>query len=304
MRGIDPLNAALITPTGNAFRNAYFKDEINQLQLKGHYDHDGEFLDSIDWGFSYVDNKVRSAYGFIQNETWGGIDPRGASFGAAAVPDDFFNLTSIPDKFKGVSGSGNPAIPQSIYTFNFEQMAELLRAQYNICSAPQTGVAAPGTCLANYTNDRRIREQTISPYIQFNGKFDVFGRPAHIIGGVRYDETQVNSSALVPIPNGTRWTGANEFALTYGANSFTSLKGNYHNWLPAVDFDIEPVRNVKLRASYSHTITRADYGSLQGWPEHRFQPAYRRRHGQPGQPEPSPLQIEEHRSVGGMVLRA
>ncbi|MEG8025438.1 TonB-dependent receptor [Sphingomonas aurantiaca] len=34
--------------------------------------------------------------------------------------------------------------------------------------------------------------------------------------------------------------------------------------MPAVDFDIEPVRNVKLRASYSHTITRADYGSLQG----------------------------------------
>ena len=31
-----------------------------------------------------------------------------------------------------------------------------------------------------------------------------------------------------------------------------------------VDFDIEPMRDVKLRASYSHTITRADYGSLQG----------------------------------------
>jgi hypothetical protein len=33
--GIDPLNAALITPTGNAFRNAYFRDEINQVQLRG-----------------------------------------------------------------------------------------------------------------------------------------------------------------------------------------------------------------------------------------------------------------------------
>src|SRR6478672_4541651 len=32
--GIDPLNAALITPTGNAFRTAYFKDRINQGQLK------------------------------------------------------------------------------------------------------------------------------------------------------------------------------------------------------------------------------------------------------------------------------
>lgn len=262
--GIDPLNASLITPTGNAFRNAYFRDEINQIQLKGHYQHDGDFLDSIDWGFSYVDNKVRSAYGFIQNETWGGIDPRGASFGAAAVPDDFFQLTSLPNKFNGVKGSGDAALPPSIYTFQFEQMAELLRTQYNICSKPQTGTVIPGTCLANFTNDRRIHEQTISPYVQFNTKFEIAGLPTHIIGGVRYDQTQVNSSALVPIPNGTRWTGANEFALTYGASAFTTVKGSYENWLPAVDFDIEPLTNVKLRASYSHTITRADYGSLQG----------------------------------------
>lgn len=261
--GIDPLNPALITPTGNAFRNAYFRDEINQVQLKGHYDHDGDFLDSIDAGFSFVDNQVRSAYGFIQNETWGGVDPRGQSFGAAAVPDDFFQQVSLPDKFKGFDGSGG--LPSAIYTFNFEQMAELLRTQYNICEDPQTGVVQSGTCLANFTTDRRIREKTVSPFIQFNTRFDAFGQPAHIIAGVRYDQTVVSSSALVPVPNGTRWTGANEFALTFAADSaFTNYKGSYENWLPAIDFDIEPIRNVKLRASYSHTITRADYASLQG----------------------------------------
>ena len=260
--GIDPLNAALITPTGNAFRNAYFRDEINQVQLKGHYDHDGGFLDSIDAGFSYVDNQVRSAYGFIQNETWGGVDPRGQSFGAAAVPDDFFKQVTLPDKFKGFDGS--EGLPPAIYTFNFEQMAELLRSRYNICSAPQTGTVQSGTCLANFTTDRRIREKTISPFVQFNTKFDLFGRSAHLIGGVRYDQTNVDSSALVPTPTGTRWTGANEFALTFGDAAFTRFKGNYQNWLPAVDFDVEPLQGVKLRASYSHTITRADYGSLQG----------------------------------------
>ncbi|MEH3159368.1 MAG: TonB-dependent receptor, partial [Sphingomonas taxi] len=263
--GINPLDPSLITPTGNAFRNAYFRDEINQVQLKGHYDHDGAFLDSIDWGFSYVDNKVRSAYGFIQNETWGGVDPRGASFGAAAVPDDFFTQVSLPDKFKGVQGAGNSALPPAIYTFDFERMAALLRSQYNICANPQTGTVQSGTCLANFTTDRRIHEKTISPYVQFNTKFDLFDRPAHIIGGVRYDQTNVDSSALVPVPTGTRWTGANEFALTFAPTSaFTTFKGHYENWLPAIDFDIEPLRGVKLRASYSHTITRADYGSLQG----------------------------------------
>lgn len=257
--GVDPFDASLITPTGNSFRNAYFRDEINQIQLKGHYDHGGPFLDSIDAGFSYVENKVRSAYGFIQNDTWGGIGP------ASDIPDDLFKLVSLPDKFKGVEGWNNSGVPAQIYTFNFEKMADLLQNNYQVCSAPQTGTAAPGTCLADYTSDRRITEKTISPYIQFNNKFDLFGKASHLIVGVRYDQTNINSSALVPIPTGARWVSANEFSVIYGTESgFTRYKGSYQNWLPAVDFDIEPLRNVKLRASYSHTITRADYNSLQG----------------------------------------
>jgi len=257
--GIDPLNASLITPTGDSFRNAYFRDEINQVQWKGHYDHEGAFLDSIDFGFSYVDNKVRSAYGFIQNDTWGGIGP------ASDIPDDLFKLVSVPDKFKGVAGAGTSGMIPAMYVFNFETMANLLQSKYNICSKPQTGTAQSGTCLANYTVDRRITEKTVSPFVQFNAKFDVFDRPAHLIAGVRYDQTNINSAALVPVPTGTRWVSANEFSVIYASQSdFTRFKGSYQNWLPAVDFDIEPLRGVKLRASYSHTVTRADYASLQG----------------------------------------
>jgi TonB-dependent receptor len=257
--GIDPLNRALITPTGNSFRNAYFRDRIDQIQLTGKYDHDGDFLDSIDFGVSYVNNDVRSAYGFIQNDTWGGLPN-----GAANVPDDIFELVTLPDKFAGVSGADSGIIP-SFYTFNFEQLADLLESQYQVCSNPQSGSSQAGTCLADYTVDRRITEKTLSPFIQFNGKFDLFSRPAHLIGGVRYDQTTVSSAALVPVPTGVRWVSANEFAVIYsGESTFTRLKGSYENWLPAIDFDIEPIDNVKLRASYSHTITRADYASLQG----------------------------------------
>jgi TonB-dependent receptor len=69
----------------------------------------------------------------------------------------------------------------------------------------------------------------------------------------------------VPVPTGTQWVAANEFNLIFsGQSDFTTLKGKYHEWLPAIDFDMEPIHNVKLRASYSHTITRADYASMQG----------------------------------------
>src|SRR3546814_2292771 len=131
--GIDPLDAAMVTPTGDAFRNAYFRNRINQVQLRWHYDHDDGFLDSIDFGVSYVDSKVRSAFGTIQNDdTWGGAGP------ASDIPDDIFTLVTLPDKFPGLAQSG---MIDSFYTFDFERLADLVEENYQACSDPVTGVA-------------------------------------------------------------------------------------------------------------------------------------------------------------------
>ena len=262
--GINALDAGNIQATGNAFRNAYFKDRINEGQLRGSYDFEGSILDSLDFGVTYTENKVRSAYGFIQNDTWGGSTTKDQ------LSDDLFTLETLPDKFKGLSGAGDAAMIQQFYTFNFEKMVGFLDDLNGICGGD-------GNCLASFTVDRRIRERTIAPYLQANLAFDVANRPAHFRAGVRYEKTKVRSSALVPIPTGTQWVSANEFNLTYGTGSdFTTFRGDYDNWLPAIDVDFEPIENVKLRASYSHTITRPDYASM-------------RRHRQPGQSGPASL---------------
>ena len=250
--GINALDAGNIQATGNAFRNAYFKDRINEGQLRGSYDFEGSILDSLDFGVTYIENKVRSAYGFIQNDTWGGSTTKDQ------LSDDLFTLETLPDKFKGLSGAGDAAMIQQFYTFNFEKMVGFLDDLNGICGGD-------GNCLSSFTVDRRIRERTIAPYLQANLAFDVANRPAHFRAGVRYEKTKVRSSALVPIPTGTQWVSANEFNLTYGTGSdFTTFRGDYDNWLPAIDVDFEPIENVKLRASYSHTITRPDYASMQG----------------------------------------
>jgi TonB-dependent receptor len=257
--GIDPLNPANITPTGNAFRTAYFKDRINQGQFKGNWDFDSSFLDSIDFGASYVDNKIRSAFGYLQNDTWGGAGP------ATDIPDDIFVLETLPDKFPGLSGHNDPNMIQSFYTFNFEKMVDLINSRYGTCTHPLTGTPTGEGCLAKFSVDRRTKERTLAPYLQANMKFDLLGRQSHLRAGLRYERTKIASSALVPVPTGTQWVAANEFDLIYGGQSdFTTLKGKYHEWLPAIDFDMEPIHNVKVRASYSHTITRADYASMQG----------------------------------------
>ncbi|APX66146.1 TonB-dependent receptor [Sphingomonas sp. gentR] len=258
--GIDPLNAANIVPTGSAFRNSYFRDEINQVQFRGHYDHEQGFLDSLDWGFDYTDNKVRSAYSVLQNDTWGGTGGDSAAQRAAAaalIPDDLFQQISVPDKFSGIGGANNAAIVKSFYGFDLPSMVSLLDKAYGICGGN-------GQCLIPYTTDSRIREKTVAPYFQFNGKMDLFARPAHLIAGLRFENTDVSASALVPTPVGARQNSQNEFNILFSGSGFTTFKGRYQNWLPSVDFDFQPLENVKLRASYSHTITRADYGSLQG----------------------------------------
>lgn len=248
--GLSALDPSLIQASGNSFRNGYFRDEITQGQIMGGYRGDG-LLNSVDVGVSYVENKVRSAYGFIQNNTWAGAGP------ASDLPDSLFTPATIPDKFPNMGVNGANLV-QTIYTFNFKQLVPVLDQLYKVCGNK-------GSCLAPYTVDRRIVEKTFAPYAQAKLKFDLFGRPAGLIGGLRYEKTTVDSSALVPIPTGTQWVSNNEFNVVYsGKSDFTKFKGSYDNWLPAIDFDIEPMKNVKLRASYSHTITRADYGSLQG----------------------------------------
>ncbi len=176
---------------------------------------------------------------------------------AALIPDNLFQQISIPDKFSGIGGANNSAIVKSFYGFNLPNMVSLLDKAYGICGGN-------GQCLIPYTTDSRIREKTVSPYFQFNGKMDLFARPAHLIAGLRFENTDVSASALVPTPVGARQNSQNEFNILFSGSGFTTFKGSYQNWLPSVDFDFQPLENVKLRASYSHTITRADYGSLQG----------------------------------------
>ncbi|GGB40942.1 TonB-dependent receptor [Sphingomonas metalli] len=259
--GIDPLNAALLTPSGNRYSNSYFRDRINQAQFKAHYDHDGGFLDSIDWGFAYTDNKVRSAFGLLQNDTWGGVGGDSATArnaAAAVIPDSIFSPISVPKAFKGIDGAKSASLVQSFYGYRFEDVLSRIDQAYGVCGGD-------GNCLVPYTTDRRIREKTMAPYLQINTRFDLFSHPAHLVGGLRYESTTIKSSALVPVPTGTRQNSPNEFNVIYsGQTSFTTFSGAYHEWLPAIDLDIQPIRNVKLRASYSHTITRADYTSLQG----------------------------------------
>lgn len=248
------ISAANIRPSGNAFRNAYMKDQIDQISLHGGFDFDASFIKSLDFGASYVDNQVRTAFGVIQNDTWGG------TLSAADTPDSLFTPRGLAQDLAGMNGSDGAGIIPTYFQIDTAGLITLLDTRLGICNA------APGdTCLAPYSTDRRIREKSITPWVQTFHSFDIGEAEANLRLGVRYEETKVISRALAAIPTGTIWAAQNEISLVQAPGTdFTTLKGKYNNWLPAVDFDMSPIENVKLRASYSHTITRPDYASMQG----------------------------------------
>ncbi|MGC6522045.1 MAG: TonB-dependent receptor [Candidatus Micropelagos thuwalensis] len=239
--------------TGNVYRFAYMKANLDQGQVHGTYDFTNndainDIIDSVDFGISIIDNKIESKYGFRQNDTWGGIPGNTP----ANTPDDLFKLTSLPSAF------GTSSIIPQFHRFNFEEAADFLRTNYNVCGADNV-------CFPGYTNtNRTLEEETTSFYIQLNKEFELFGRPANVVAGLRHEETEITSTSLSQVPVASNWATANEFYLGFApGENFLTLTSEYDYDLPSLDFDIDITDDAKLRMSWSETITRPTYADLQ-----------------------------------------
>jgi TonB-dependent receptor len=86
----------------------------------------------------------------------------------------------------------------------------------------------------------------------------------HTSIGVRFERTDVVSTALVPIATSITWVSQNEFPITFGAPNFTTLKGSYSYVLPSMDYDVDLRNDMKLRASLGESIGRPRWDQIQG----------------------------------------
>jgi TonB-dependent receptor len=240
------IDASKMMVTGSSFRNSYMKSEIQQGQLKGHL----SFLDSsrLDFGVAATKVNNRSAFSNVQQDTWGGAT------NAADYPDDVWHADTVRHYFDNISGSGGQALFNNFFTFDFETVRGI---------AARVGNAAMYETSPIFTTDRRIEEKSKSAYLQYGTAWE-WGRPMHAAAGVRYEKTDVTSSALVPTATGINWVANNEFAVQFGPPAFQTLEGSYNYVLPSVDWDMDVTDNVKLRASYGQSIGRPGWGDIQG----------------------------------------
>jgi TonB-dependent receptor len=250
--------------TGTSFRNSYTKSEIEQLQLKGRYTFDEGIVESIDFGVSTVEVDNRNAFGLAERPTWGGVGS------AADIPDNILtdNQSTIINRLDNISGD-TTGMWDAFYNVDFVTFADLVGSLYGVPlnadgSAADaawpcgTTICAPST----YDTDRTTVEEQTSAYVQANMEFEIAEKPVHLIVGVRYEDTDITSTTLLPDIESIAWVSANEFSISRGDALFYEGKGNYDHVLPSIDFDIELTDDLVFRASYSESISRAAYGNL------------------------------------------
>jgi TonB-dependent receptor len=240
------LDPSVMETGGASFRNSFMKSEVEQLDLSGYFDINDTM--SLDFGVTATEVNNRSAYSNVQYDNWGG-------FGLSSeYPDELFVSRDISSAFSNIPGHNNPNLFNQMFVWDFETMipiAEAVRGQ---------SLAATD----DFTTDRRTKEETQSAYLQYHWNFDIGSMNSNLRAGIRYEETDVTSSALVPIATSVRWVGTNEYSVQFGAPDFTELDGKYDYWLPNLDFNMEVAEDMILRASYSKTIGRPNWDQIQG----------------------------------------
>ncbi|PQA86588.1 TonB-dependent receptor [Marinicaulis flavus] len=108
-----------------------------------------------------------------------------------------------------------------------------------------------------------VSERIFAVWGQVSWEGEFASRPAELVFGVRYEDTNVSATTTQLIPTVIRWEADNDIRTINSVDQGTVTgTGGYNDLLPNVDFKIEAMPNVIARASYSETIARPTFGNL------------------------------------------
>ena len=246
------INPSQMTVTGSAFRNGYMKMDIEQAQLSGNF----EFTDSSRLDFGVAPDGDEQPYRVLDRaERHLGLRRRVRPGGVPGrrVARRYDPPVLRPDLRQRQS--------ESVQRLLHVRLRHGRAASLPACVARTASAPAP-----DFTTDRRVKEESQSAYVQFSQAFDT-AMPIQVAVGVRYEQTDVTSSALVPSPTGISWASDNELNVIRPGREHpttTTLEGDYDYVLPNLDFAVGLTDNLKFRASWGKTIGRPGWGDIQG----------------------------------------
>ena len=241
--GVDPSQAR---PSGRRYVNGYSRSDVEQAQLDGKFKF-GDYSD-IQFGASNTQVDNRTALGILEYADWG--TPIGST---SDWDDGIWTLDDMSNYFDAFSGHNDPRWTSTFLVTDLDRLRDALGAWGDQTTYP-----------ADYNrNDLRTTEKTRSAYLQYNTEWDA-RIPVKLSLGVRYEKTEVTSSAQVVTPDAIQWNAPNELQAIMGDKQFTTIKGDYQYWLPELDTRFDLTDDMVLRASYGYSIGRPGWKDIQG----------------------------------------
>lgn len=228
--------------------------DISQFKVDGVQQFDRS---RIDFGVEHrsVEMTQQSSTRQVNLGTWGVNTP-----GEITSYIEMFNMAS-PYKDYDMSGSfqsGARAI----------DVAALCAHTVNLYPGVDPGTNQEWLCEAdmNFAGDNTIDEDISAIYLQYAYEFEIAGRPSNVLVGVRYEETELTSTARLRKPLYRPWQDNNDFQVMIWDDAAGKVPydvdNEYSNTLPSLDFDIQLRDNLVGRLSASKTISRPNYGNL------------------------------------------
>lgn len=241
------------TQQGRIFYAAQLMD-LTQFKFDGSQ----AFGDSrLDFGLEYrgVEMTQQASTRQVNLGTWGVNNP-----GEITDYIHMFNMAAPFDDYD-MSGSFQSGVRAN-------DVAALCERTVQLYPGVDAGTGQEWLCETekNFTQDNRVDEDITALYVQFDHTFDLMGLESNLLVGVRYEETELTSTALVRRPLYLPWQDNNDFQVTIyddvsGKVPF-SIDHKYDNTLPSMDLDVHFSDNLIGRFSASKTISRPNYANL------------------------------------------
>ena len=254
--------------SGSSFGSFNNKMDVQQFQFDGEY-----FFDkghSISFGFARVEVANRGQSKGVARNAWSGV-------GTPGDIADLLRIDTMAGIFDSLPGSNDPRQVMNFFTWDFQELIDraeqLLRDGRHGDVVGDGGPCLSGFCPSyNFDLDEITTETSNAIFFQTHWIGDFRDRPINLYYGLRYEETDVHSEALVPLYDRVEWSIVDDRFNLYQqkdqqgntVQGFSEIDGAYSMYLPSLDFDIELIDDLIFRTSYSLTVTRPVYNDLKG----------------------------------------
>lgn len=243
------LDISGLAPLGTFVRNITIVNDVTQAQLKGIWTRDADSgLGSIDFGASFTEYEVATNSISSQFVFQGlGIDP--ATFAnvcsAPICPQD----SALRDAISVGGGTGIGGFDTILRTGSPALLARNFPITLN--------------SITPATDQSVITEESTALYVNFNFDWEIGGMPATLALGARYEQTDVEGTTVQNLPIALQTSSPTEQEVLQSTEEVNfTLDGDYAEFLPAIDFQLQPSDETVVRLSYGRTLARPDLNAL------------------------------------------